>query len=118
VAQYEPVLEIETDKVTTEATAEEAGTLLKIYVEAGETVPVGTLLAFIGEPGEPLPGGQEAEAAPSDDKTAEPEVMAGLLPPAPRPKGANGSPKAASRRYTGRISPVVGRIAAENMTWT
>jgi pyruvate/2-oxoglutarate dehydrogenase complex dihydrolipoamide acyltransferase (E2) component len=114
VAQYEPVLEIETDKVTTEATAEAAGTLLKIYVEAGATVPVGTLLAFIGQPGEPLPGGQEAEAAPSDDKTAEPEVMAGLLPPSPRHKDANGSPKEEKRRYTGRISPVVGRIAAEH----
>ncbi|MEJ2750719.1 MAG: dihydrolipoamide acetyltransferase family protein [Anaerolineae bacterium] len=52
VDQYEAVLEIETDKVTTEATAEEAGTLLKILVPEGETVPVGTVLAVIGQPGE------------------------------------------------------------------
>jgi 2-oxoglutarate dehydrogenase E2 component (dihydrolipoamide succinyltransferase) len=44
VEEFEPILEIETDKVTTEATAEVAGTVLQIYVEEGETVPVGTLL--------------------------------------------------------------------------
>ncbi len=58
VEQYEPILEIETDKVTTEATAEDAGTLLKIFVEAGTTVAVGTLLGFIGQPGEVVPGGR------------------------------------------------------------
>ena len=54
VELYEPLLEIETDKVTTEATAETAGTLLKILIPAGETVEVGTILAIIGEPGEDL----------------------------------------------------------------
>ncbi len=51
VEKYEPVLEIETDKVTTEVTAEEGGTLLETYVSEGKTVPVGTLLAIIGEAG-------------------------------------------------------------------
>ena len=54
VDQYEPILEIETDKVTTEATAEVAGTLLKIVVPEGSTVEVGTVLAYIGQPGEAL----------------------------------------------------------------
>ena len=52
VKLYEPILEIETDKVTTEATAEVAGILLKILVPEGSTVSVGTVLAFIGESGE------------------------------------------------------------------
>ena len=52
VEQYEPLLEIETDKVTTEATAEVPGTVLKILVTEGETVAVGTVLAYIGEAGE------------------------------------------------------------------
>lgn len=64
VEQYDPILEIETDKVTTEATAEAAGTLLKIYVEAGETVPVGTVLGFIGEPGEAESEQEPAVAEP------------------------------------------------------
>ncbi|MCP4421159.1 MAG: hypothetical protein GY805_31495, partial [Chloroflexi bacterium] len=67
VDQYEPLLEIETDKVTTEATAEEAGTLLEILIAEGETVDVGTVLALIGEPGEIPPHNGEA---PTDKATA------------------------------------------------
>jgi 2-oxoglutarate dehydrogenase E2 component (dihydrolipoamide succinyltransferase) len=116
VKQYEPILEIETDKVTTEATAEDAGTLLKIYVEAGETVPVGTLLGFIGEPGEL----EQEEEQESPQAVAEPAVgepgrtVEAKAVYSPKPKGTNGGPQPAKRRYTGRISPVVGRIAAEN----
>ena len=81
VDQYEAVLEIETDKVTTEATAEEAGTLLKIYVEAGTTVEVGTLLGFIGQPGEAVPGGSESvererERAATEPAVGEPRIEA------------------------------------------
>ncbi|PID87078.1 MAG: dehydrogenase [Chloroflexi bacterium] len=122
VEQYDPVLEIETDKVTTEATAEEAGTLLKIYVAAGTTVAVGTLLGFIGQPGEAVPSGSEAQeleaTAAVDSVASEPtqtiEANATHLPPFPQPEGAKGSPQVARRRYTGRISPVVGRMAVEN----
>ena len=108
IAQYEPILEIETDKVTTEATAEEAGTLLKILVKEGEVVPVGTVLAYIGQPGEqvdhtPTPATTEVPAAA-------PVVT---MPTSPPSKGINGA--ATPRRpYTGRISPVVGRIAEEH----
>jgi 2-oxoglutarate dehydrogenase E2 component (dihydrolipoamide succinyltransferase) len=123
VEQYDPILEIETDKVTTEATAEDAGTLLKIYVEAGTTVEVGTLLGFIGQPGEVVPGGDdEREPHPAVAEPVEVEPAVGELSRtieakasyAPKPKGANGSPQPAKTRYTGRISPVVGRIVAEN----
>ena len=65
VGEFEPLLEIETDKVTTEATTEEAGTVLKIYVAEGETVPVGTVLAAIGEPGEAAPTVEGGEPAAS-----------------------------------------------------
>ncbi|MBE2225191.1 MAG: 2-oxo acid dehydrogenase subunit E2 [Anaerolineae bacterium] len=118
VEQYDPILEIETDKVTTEATAEDAGTLLKIYVEAGTTVEVGTLLGFIGQPGELEQEQEEEQEFPQ--AAAEPEVgelsrtIEAKATYAPKPKGMNGSPQSAKARYTGRISPVVGRIAAEN----
>ena len=39
---------IETDKVSMEVQATEAGTLTEIRVAAGETVPVGTVVAKIG----------------------------------------------------------------------
>lgn len=109
VAQYEPLLEIETDKVTTEATAETAGTLLKILVSEGETVEVGTILAYIGEPGESVNGDAEPASEPEAKKKPEATAM-----PQPRQKSSNGAPPARSKPYTGRISPVVARIAGEH----
>jgi 2-oxoglutarate dehydrogenase dihydrolipoamide succinyltransferase (E2 component) len=109
VAQYEPLLEIETDKVTTEATAETAGTLLKILVSEGETVEVGTVLAYIGEPGESVNGEAEPATQPEAKKEAEPAAA-----PQPRQKSSNGAPPSRSKPYTGRISPVVARIAGEH----
>ena len=107
VEQYEPVLEIETDKVTTEATAEEAGTLLKILVDEGETVDVGTVLAYIGQPDENIPANGETEAtsAPAPGPAA---------PAQPQPKPAGDGQSQQRQPYTGRISPVVGRIAEEH----
>jgi 2-oxoglutarate dehydrogenase E2 component (dihydrolipoamide succinyltransferase) len=105
VEQYEAVLEIETDKVTTEATAEEAGTLLQILVPEGQTVPVGTLLAVIGQPGKSVAAAGVPKAKASNGATA---VSAPSIAPAPPP------PSPPAQRYAGRISPVVGRIAAEN----
>jgi len=108
IEQFAPIAEVETDKVTTETTSETAGTVLKLCVNEGETVPVGTVLAYVGEPGETIvengngtgarEGGQHKAAAP------EPQ-------PAPTPVQTVAEPKGA---YTGRISPVVGRIAAEH----
>jgi len=47
---------VETDKAAVEVPAEEPGVLLKILVQAGETVPVSTAVAYIGAAGEMLPG--------------------------------------------------------------
>src|SRR5512136_2817072 len=52
VKLYEPILEVETDKVTTEVTAAGEGTLLKLYANEGDVVKAGTLIAFIGAAGE------------------------------------------------------------------
>jgi 2-oxoglutarate dehydrogenase E2 component (dihydrolipoamide succinyltransferase) len=43
----EPLFDVETDKVTTEIPAIASGVLKAILVEAGATVPVGTVLAVI-----------------------------------------------------------------------
>ncbi|MER3401189.1 MAG: hypothetical protein C4313_08730, partial [Thermoflexus sp.] len=55
VRQFEPLLEVETEKVTTEVTAPADGVLLKVYFPEGTTVRAGTLIAMIGRPGEPVP---------------------------------------------------------------
>lgn len=52
VEQGEPLLEIETDKVTMEEEASFSGVLLKILVKEGETVQVNQPIAIIGQQGE------------------------------------------------------------------
>ena len=49
VAADEPILELETDKVTMEVNAPVAGTLTEIVADAGADVEVGALLGMIGE---------------------------------------------------------------------
>ncbi len=109
VEEFEPILEIETDKVTTEATAEAAGTLLKIYVPQGQTVPVGAVLALIGEPGEAVPD-DPAALESGDEELAEPAAA--------RSNGGRAREQApapaAAEPFAGWASPVVKRIAAEH----
>ena len=52
VSKREPIMEIETDKVTVEVESFGAGILRKILVDVGETVPIGALLAIIADPAE------------------------------------------------------------------
>ena len=47
IATEEPLLEIESDKVTTEVTASATGKVSRILCAEGDTVPVGTPIALI-----------------------------------------------------------------------
>lgn len=120
IEEFEPILEIETDKVTTEATAEVSGTILKIYVEEGETVPVGTLLAYIGEEGDVAPetgddagAEREEELVTVEEAEAEPAQAHRESSPGDRHNGG-----AAARDeelpFADWASPVVRRIAEEH----
>jgi 2-oxoisovalerate dehydrogenase E2 component (dihydrolipoyl transacylase) len=98
VERYEALVEVETDKVSTEVTSITSGVLLEIATPEGATVPVGTLLARIGEPGEAaVSNAPEAGAG-----TAATTVTTDAPEPA-RPRRADGPP----------ITPVVARLAAE-----
>ncbi len=55
VKKGEILFEIETDKAVLEIESFVDGTLLKIIVPEGATVPVTAPVAFIGQPGEPIP---------------------------------------------------------------
>src|SRR5437764_11742206 len=85
VAKGEPLLEIETDKVTVELEAPADGTLAGVRVPEGEEVPVGTVVAVVLAEGEVL--------APVED--AEPRVVREVEAVAAAPGGA---PPARSRR--------------------
>ncbi|MBT7954923.1 MAG: dihydrolipoamide succinyltransferase, partial [Rhodospirillaceae bacterium] len=73
VAADEPILELETDKVTMEVNAPVAGTLTEISAEAGAEVEVGALLGVIGD-GAAAPA---PEAAPAPAAAAAPAPAAG-----------------------------------------
>ena len=106
VQEYQPLLEVESDKVNTELPAPASGVLLKILVPAGTTVSAGTALALIGERGEAVPSSIGASVEPAD-------VGAGLPAPGAKAPGEDGQ---AGERPGGRgiITPVVARIAAEH----
>ena len=55
VAEGEPLLEIETDKVTVEIEAPAAGTLAAVSAAEGDDVPVGRAIAFVLADGETAP---------------------------------------------------------------
>ena len=69
VERDEPLMEIETDKITMESESPATGILLAKYYEDGAVVPVLTTLGWIGEEGEKVPdkpeNGSAAEAAPA-----------------------------------------------------
>lgn len=65
VAAGDNLFLIETDKVSMEVQAIEAGTLTEIRVPAGETVPVGTVVAILGKEGEEAAAAKPAPARPA-----------------------------------------------------
>src|ERR1700689_4448641 len=80
VARDEPLLELETDKVTVEAPAPAAGAIESISVTAGATVQVGTVLGSIAEG----PAGTAAPKAAAAPKTEAPKPA--VAAPAAAPK--------------------------------
>ena len=89
VAADEPVVELETDKVTIEVPSPVAGVLSAISANAGDTVNVGALIGAIGE-GAAAPAPKAAEAA----KAAEAPKPAAAAAPAPAaaPAGNGATP--------------------------
>jgi 2-oxoglutarate dehydrogenase E2 component (dihydrolipoamide succinyltransferase) len=117
IGRDEPLLEISTDKVDTEVPSPAEGVVLQIFVQEGETVEVGTVLAVIAPA-----GAQVAPAAPAPVEPAlapEPVPVAPTPAPEPAPVAAQPAPEAPvtpAAAGNGRtfISPVVARIAAEH----
>ena len=107
VDRDEPLFEISTDKVDAEVPAPAGGVLVQIRAEAGETVPVNSVVAVIGEAGEAAAAGEE-EATPATT----PPPASTEAPRAGVPAPAAGAPAPAASR--GRLSPVVRRLAAEH----
>ena len=111
VAQYEPLLEVNTDKVDSEIPSPMAGVVLEILVPEGSIVQAGTPLAWIGAPGE-TPRGEGPDmnlGAPTPAPAISPTSSASAVPTAP----SAAIPGPGQDRELGFISPVVARIARE-----
>ncbi|MBU4348709.1 2-oxo acid dehydrogenase subunit E2 [bacterium] len=69
VKKGEPLLEIETEKIVNEVESPISGTLLKIYVHEGETVPILTPLGVIGKIGEKIDIDKEKDEVEEKEKS-------------------------------------------------
>ncbi|HVO15860.1 MAG TPA: 2-oxo acid dehydrogenase subunit E2, partial [Alphaproteobacteria bacterium] len=120
VAADEPLVELETDKVTLEVNAATAGTLAEIRAPEGSEVEVGAVLGVIGDgAAKPAPAAKPAAApaakpaaapaakpAPAPTAKAAPTETVGAGPEPLRPKAA---PAAEAP-----LAPSVRRLVAEN----
>ncbi len=102
VDRDEPLFEVSTDKVDAEVPSPAGGVLAEVRAEAGETVPVDSIVAVIGAPGETVVESGGARAPESS--AAAPEADG------PAPAAA---PPSAGRR-SAHVSPVVRRLAREH----
>ena len=122
VERDEPILEISTDKVDAEIPAPAAGTIVAIEVQEGETVAVGTIVAYIDTEGVPsgngvAPAKVSAPAAPEPAPTAQPQSAAAApdTPTPPATSAAEGDdPSSVEDRLRTRSTPVVRKIAEEH----
>lgn len=81
----EPIVELETDKVTVEVPSPVSGTLSDIMVEEGDTVEVGALLGAVteGEGGGASSGGGEKKAAPAENNAPKKQEAGSDMPASP-----------------------------------
>jgi 2-oxoglutarate dehydrogenase E2 component (dihydrolipoamide succinyltransferase) len=109
VTRDEPLLELETDKVTVEVPAPADGALQSIAVKPGDTVEVGAILGAIAEGAEgrhaPVTSSNpDAVALPSAEPPKEALKTPVTAPPAPAPAPAKAAP----------VMPAARRVAEEN----
>ena len=103
VEKYEPVVEVNTDKVNVELPSPVSGTILEILAQEGETIPVGAPLCTI----EAVAGETPADIAPP----AAPEPAA----PPPAVTSPKVEPQSARPAASGenRATPRVRKLAAD-----
>jgi 2-oxoglutarate dehydrogenase E2 component (dihydrolipoamide succinyltransferase) len=107
VAVDEPLVELETDKVTIEVPAPAAGVLTDLAANDGDTVAVGALLGAIKE-------GAGAVPPARPDQKAEKAKAVDVAPEQSKPREDPAAPKPAAKPAADiPLAPSVRRIAAE-----
>jgi 2-oxoglutarate dehydrogenase E2 component (dihydrolipoamide succinyltransferase) len=114
----EPIVELETDKVTLEVNAPSAGVISQIIAKEGDTVAVGAVLGAIGEGSgaaaqpaaqpDKAAGEKVSQAQPNGSKTAQAEQGS------PNPALKAQAPAAAPASARDTLSPAVRKSVTEN----
>lgn len=108
VAADEPLVELETDKVSLEVPAPSAGTLSEIVAADGAEVQVGAVLGSLDESG-------AAASPPSEEKLeAKPDVPAEAPAPAAAPSADPAAEEAPAAGAAKALSPAVRKLVEEN----
>ena len=102
----EPIVELETEKIDLEVSAEKSGVIASIARKEGEDVKIGELLAVVDESGTAASSAPSSAPAPPPAAAAAPATQAS----APAPDG-NGSAGAAT---DSRATPTARRMARDN----
>jgi len=110
VRKGEPIVEIETDKVTVEIEAPASGVLRDVTARAGDVVPVGKTIALIFAPGEAGAAGPAAPVGPAAGGVPT-GAVASPPPAAPAVKASPAGDGTAARLTA--ASPKARRLAAE-----
>jgi 2-oxoglutarate dehydrogenase E2 component (dihydrolipoamide succinyltransferase) len=114
----EPLVELETDKVTLEVNAPASGVLSEIAVPTGETVAVGALLGMVAASSAasaPKPAGAPAAAsaavAPKDVNGVAPKDVNGVAPQAPAPAATTMPPAPSAAKIAAEQGVDLGAVA-------
>lgn len=135
VAADQPLVEVQTDKVSVEIPSPRAGKILKLFGKEGDIVQVGAVIAVIGDPDEvyapgaapaapaappaeaaPAPAAPAVDAAPAQAAPAAAPGPAEAPAAAPAAPAAAPAPTAAPAAQTGRrplATPATRRLARE-----
>src|SRR5262245_32917933 len=103
----DPVVELETEKIDLEVSAEKSGVIASIARQEGEDVKIGELLAVVDENGvAAAPASPPTATAPPPAPAAAPPAQTAAPAPASGGNGAGGT--------EGRATPTARRMAKDN----
>jgi pyruvate dehydrogenase E2 component (dihydrolipoamide acetyltransferase) len=110
----EPLFDIETSKATMEIESPASGIVRKVSASVGDTVPVGTVIAWIYASGEAVAEPELEEALPA--ATAQAPALSSTVAEAPRATaaGERGATNAAEPRTGTRASPAARKAARDS----
>ncbi|MFQ5939354.1 MAG: 2-oxoglutarate dehydrogenase complex dihydrolipoyllysine-residue succinyltransferase [Alphaproteobacteria bacterium] len=109
----EPVVELETDKVTVEVNAPAVGTLGEILVGEGANVEVGAVLGVIAGGGAAAAKEKQPKPTPPGPEAAAGQAVRPSAPQAPQPPAPQAARPAASRSEA-PLSSAVRKLVEEN----